>query len=150
MDGPYKFVNYGRLIGEILDMAIQISKEQNLIREPCPWHFSQFNLIKSARYDAQLYIFPWFVTPSIASSISSFTSDSRPKIVKHIDTINAVHFTEGDSIELICKPFEFFPLWNDPVNFSSKVGFLDPTRTWSPFRGRPVMKFMSLVLIVIN
>ena len=40
MDGPDKFVNSGRPIGEILDMAIQISKEQNLIGEPYSWHLS--------------------------------------------------------------------------------------------------------------
>ena len=129
MDGPEKFVNSGQPIGEILNMAIQISKEQNLIREPCSWHFSQFNLIKTVRYDAQLNVLPCFVTPLIASSISSFTLDDRPEIVKHIEIINVVHFIEGDSIELICKPFEFFPLWDDPVNFSSKARFLDTTRT---------------------
>ena len=118
-----------RPIGEILNMVIQITKEQNLIGEPCSWHFSQFDLIKSARYDAQLYVFPWFAAPLIASSISSFMSDDQPKILKHIDNINVFHFTEGDSIELICKPFEFFPLWDDPVNFSNKARFLELTGT---------------------
>ena len=49
MDGADKFVNSGRPIGEILDIAIQISKEQNLIGEPCSWNFSQFDLINSAK-----------------------------------------------------------------------------------------------------
>ena len=109
MDGPDKFVNSSRPIGEIFDMAIQINREQNLMGDPFSWHRSQFDLIRSAKYVAQLYVFPWFATPSIASSISSFTSDGRPKIVRHMKIISAIHFTEGDSIELICSPFEFFP-----------------------------------------
>ena len=90
------------------------------------------------------------MTPSIASSISSSTSDSRPEIVKHMEIISDIHFTKGDSIELICIPFEFFSLWDDPVNFSNNAGFLDPTRTGSPFKRRLVMKLISLALIVIG
>ena len=67
-----------------------------------------------------------------------------------MEMISAVHFTEGDSIELICSPFEFFPLWDDPVNFSNSAGFLDLTGTRFPFRGRSVMKLISLALIVIG
>lgn len=46
-----------------------------------------------------------------------------------MEIISVVHFTEGDSIELICNPFEFFPLWDDPVNFSNNARFLNPTGT---------------------
>ena len=150
MDGPDKFINSGRPIGEIFDMVIQINREKNLIWEPYSWHRSQFDLMRLAKYVAQLYVFLWFATPSIASNISNFTSDGRPEIVRHMEIISVVHFTEGDSIELICSPFEFFPLWDDPVKFSNSVGFLDPTRTGSPFRGMPVMKLISLALIVIG
>ena len=82
--------------------------------------------------------------------MSSFTWDDRLEIVKHMEIISVVHFTEGDSIELICNPFEFFPLWDDPINFSNNAGFLDPTGTGSPFRGRSVIKLISLALIVIG
>ena len=150
MDGPDKFVNFGRPIGEIFDMAIQINKEKNLMGDPCSWHHSQFELIRSAKYVTQLYVFLWFATPSIASNISSFTSDDRPEIVRHMEIISVVHFTKGDSIELICSPFEFFPLWDDPVNFYNSAGFLDPIGTGSPFRGKPVMKLISLALTVIG
>ena len=67
-----------------------------------------------------------------------------------MEIINVVHFNEGDSIELISNPFEFFPLWDDPVNVSNNAGYLDPTGTGSPFRGRLVMKLISLALIVIG
>ena len=71
-------------------------------------------------------------------------------MVRQMEIIRVVHLTNGASMELICSPFEFFPFWVDPVNHSSKVGFFEMTGMSSPLSGRPMMKFISLLVIVIG
>lgn len=61
-----------------------------------------------------------------------------------------VQLTDGASMELICSPFEFFPFWVDLVNRSSNVGFFEPAGMGSLLRGRPVMKFITLLVIAIG
>ena len=82
--------------------------------------------------------------------MSSLLSDGRLEMVRKIDMIRVVHLIDGASMELVCSPLEFFPFWVDPVNFSSSVGFLEPTGIGSLLRGIPVMKFMSFLVIVIG
>ena len=82
--------------------------------------------------------------------MSSLMSNDQLEMVRQIEMIRGIHLTDGDSMELICKPFEFFPFYVDPVNFSSRARFLEPTGTRSPLRGRPVMKLMSFPVIVMG
>ena len=64
--------------------------------------------------------------------------------------IRVIYLTDGASMELICIPLELFPLWDDLVNLSSRVGFLELTRIGSSLRGMPVMRFMIFPMIAIG
>ena len=80
----------------------------------------------------------------------SLMSSDRPKIMRQIEMMRAVHLTDGDSMEFICKPVEFFPFCVDLVNFSSKAWFLELTRTGSLLRGRTVIKLMSFPVMAMG
>ena len=64
--------------------------------------------------------------------------------------IRVAHLTDVTYMELICSPFEVFPFWVDPINLLSRSRFLELTRIDSLLRGRPVLKFLSFLVIAIG
>ena len=67
--------------------------------------------------------------------MSNLMSYDQLEMVRYIKMIRAIHLTNDASMELIRNPFKFFPFLVDPINFSSRNGFLEPTGTCSPLRG---------------
>ena len=82
--------------------------------------------------------------------MSNLMSDDRPEMVRQIKIINLVYLSDDESMEFICKPFEFLPLCVDPMNFSRNVGLFELTKTRSSFRGRLVMNLINLSVIAIG
>ena len=61
-----------------------------------------------------------------------------------------VHLIIDDFIELIWRPFEFFPFCLDPGNHYSKARFFELTGIGSLLRVRLVMKFIRFLVTTIG